>query len=228
MINFNFRHAHGVIADLTTVVQTSKKAVKAGSTASVPDEDIITCRDIAERANALFSELHFSHIDHATRRLKAYAYKQMEWSELNTIARALRDAIDIELRDHLFYRYIKPKGQVLFNWKTEWESVVQAFPDTKFAIEGEVEHSRSPFLVEWPDLCRPHGALLAAETAWFDGPCESSLVGGQGAPLRPTAPSAAPSFRGPPRMTDRPRACERRCGARHLTENGHCQRQSGR
>ena len=77
----------------------------------------------------------------------------------------------------------------------------------KLAVDGEVEQRQIAFAVldlksdtNGPDLFRPQGTLLADETAFVPRRTRRIAVrldfGGHGRPPRPTAPTAAPSFRG--------------------------------
>jgi hypothetical protein len=87
---------------------------------------------ISELSEKLFPQLKCAHIDSAVRRLKYWASNPPnEWSELNTRARALRDAIDTEMKEYLYYQYPKDKGQKLQTFKPDWETALISFPETK-------------------------------------------------------------------------------------------------
>jgi hypothetical protein len=80
-------------------------------------------------AEELFAGLHCAHIDNAIRGLKWWAERDVrEWSELKARSISLRDAIDIELKEYLYYQYPKAKGQKLLSWKTEWRPALAGFP----------------------------------------------------------------------------------------------------
>jgi hypothetical protein len=83
------------------------------------------------------TEKHFAHLkcEHINRAAKALAYwpklTQNEWSELNARSRALRDAIQTELKQYYYYQYPRQKGEKLYAWKDDWKRTVAAFPATK-------------------------------------------------------------------------------------------------
>lgn len=77
----------------------------------------------------LFSGLRCDHIDSAARNLANWRkLTPLRWSELNTRSRALRDAIEVELRQYFYYQYPKLKGQKLRAWKDDWKASLAAFP----------------------------------------------------------------------------------------------------
>jgi hypothetical protein len=92
--------------------------------------------EFAEKASErLFAGLKCEHISRA---VKSLGYLKtmtpFRWSELNARSRALRDAIETELKQYLYYQYPKKKGDKLRLWKEEWKASIAAFP----AIEREV------------------------------------------------------------------------------------------
>jgi hypothetical protein len=88
-----------------------------------------------QTSEKLFGRLKCEHVDGATRALRYWAdHEPRHWSELNTRARALRNAIQVELRQYLYYQYPKEQGNKLRSWKDDWEIVIAAFP----TIEREV------------------------------------------------------------------------------------------
>jgi hypothetical protein len=95
-------------------------------------ESIKTCCDLAEK---LFSGLKCAHIDRAIESLRHTPTEpHLNWGELNTRARALRDAIETELRGYLYYQYPRQMGQKLAAWRDDWKRSLAAFP----AIEYDV------------------------------------------------------------------------------------------
>jgi hypothetical protein len=68
------------------------------------------------------------------RRLKLFLKHDFSWSELNTRTRALRDAIETELRGYLYYQYPKAKGDKLRTWKEDWKASLAAFPATEIEV----------------------------------------------------------------------------------------------
>lgn len=78
----------------------------------------------------VFAEFNCSHIDYAIRQLKRWCEdSDRSWYDLNVRCHALRIAIRTELKDYLFYRYPKEKGQRLRHWKEEWKGAAEAFPE---------------------------------------------------------------------------------------------------
>ena len=82
----------------------------------------------SEHGPKLFADLKSQHVDGAFRRLQHIPRDPFVWSELNTRARALRDAIETELQGLYFYRYPKQKSEKLAAWKDEWRKSLAAFP----------------------------------------------------------------------------------------------------
>jgi hypothetical protein len=77
----------------------------------------------------LFAGLKCDHIDNAAKMLGYWAKQEpRHWSELNTRARALRGAIEVELKRYLYYQYPKQKGDKLRSWKDDWAISIAAFP----------------------------------------------------------------------------------------------------
>lgn len=94
-----------------------------------------TAIQLADFADETMAWLNCAHITEAAKRLKYWgAHEADTWPELNTRARALRDAITTELKDYLFYQYPKDKGKKFRSWKRDWETSIKAFP----AIEWDV------------------------------------------------------------------------------------------
>jgi hypothetical protein len=143
--NFPFSHVLMVSRELGIMIQVSNRNMKfveeAGGynsprvindpgAAEAMDGAIRSVELITDWSDKLFSGLKCSHIDGAARRLRAWLKQSpAEWSELNTRARALRDAIDTEMKEHHFYQYPKEKGRKLAAWKTDWAKSMAAFPE---------------------------------------------------------------------------------------------------
>lgn len=94
-----------------------------------------TAVELSGIATKFLSWLDCSHINHAAERLKYWGeHDAHKWSELNTRARALRDAIQTEFRDYLFYQYPKEKGRKLLTWKSDWITSLTAFPSIQWDV----------------------------------------------------------------------------------------------
>lgn len=153
MINFRFASMYVLLRELAILVTVSKNNMQfvqslggydnplvAGDPKGAMADSIKGAADLADAAEKLLSELKCSHIDHAARRLKHWSTQiNPEWAELNTRSRALRDAIDTELRDHLYYQYPKQKGQKLLSWETDWKVAIAAFPDIRVDVFSAVD-----------------------------------------------------------------------------------------
>lgn len=146
MVNFSFTSVHTLLRELAILIQTSHHNMRTISLAECQREQEIF-EDAAKSANLILGlyekhllELKCGHIDSAARRLQYWAnHKPREWSELNVRARALRDAIETELREYLFYRYPKDKGLRLVAWDTEWKAAIGAFPDIKLDVFSAID-----------------------------------------------------------------------------------------
>jgi hypothetical protein len=155
MAHFSFTYMYSALRELAVLVQVSHKnqslivdASRAGIVYPHGDEkeeesfrqSVETIDYIAEACEKVLSELKCGHIDTAVKRLRHWAKSESkEWSELNTRARALRDAIEIELREHLFFLYPKDKGQKLLNWKTDWKVAIEAFPEINIDVFSAID-----------------------------------------------------------------------------------------
>jgi hypothetical protein len=88
-----------------------------------------------QMSEKLFSGLKCGHIDGAAKSLGYWAKQEPHhWSELNTRSRALRSAIELELKQYFYYQYPKQKGDKLGSWKNDWKGAIGAFP----AVERDV------------------------------------------------------------------------------------------
>jgi hypothetical protein len=88
----------------------------------------------------LFSDLKCDHIDSAARALAAWVKQTpRHWSELNARSRALRNAIEIELKQYLYYQYPKQKGEKLRLWKDDWKTSIAAFPAISWDVFGATD-----------------------------------------------------------------------------------------
>jgi hypothetical protein len=156
MVNFRFDVVRHLLFELGILIPTSHQNMRvieaAGGydTPEARDSAKVkeTIKQAAETANwaskmaaNLFAPLKCGHIDTAVRRLGAWADKPHDhWaSELNTRSRALRDAIETELKEHLYYQYPKQRGEKLRNWDQEWLNSLASFPEIKIDVFSAVD-----------------------------------------------------------------------------------------
>jgi hypothetical protein len=90
---------------------------------------IIEVESLAKTAETAFTDLNCVHIDHAISALRWWAGgNEKKWSDLKARSIALRNAIDNELKEHLYYQYPKAKGQKLRSLEVDWQTAVESFP----------------------------------------------------------------------------------------------------
>lgn len=151
MVNFSFFAANRLMQEIKLLIQVSSQNKQFVEYVGTHDprlrddpkqiealrqavEAVTFCSNETER---LLSGLKCSHINAAGKRLSAWAKKEEDmqtWSELFRRATALRDTIETELSEHLFYQYPKAKGEKLRTWKDDWAACVTAFPSTQVDI----------------------------------------------------------------------------------------------
>ncbi len=147
--NFQLSATNHLLGELDILVETSRHNMKYVEAAGGYDSERIvkdtkakaamadcvrTAIELCDLAEKLFTILKCVHIDAAIRALRHWATSPEEWSELNTRSRALRNAIQYELREYLYYQYPKDKGAKLRAWKTDWDKTVTAFPNVQREI----------------------------------------------------------------------------------------------
>ncbi len=104
------------------------------------EDAIKTIEFITGASENLFSQLKCSHLDNAIKHLRYWPKTtRLEWSELNTRSRALRDAIETELKEYFYYQYPKQKGQKFADWKTDWRVPLAAFPDIERDVYSAID-----------------------------------------------------------------------------------------
>lgn len=144
VVNFKFGAIHRLLDELGILVTASNHNMKLP--AQVQNDDhkdamgqaIESIKENGEIAEKLLSDLKCQHIDSALRALRYLLDDgQFSWSELNTRARALRNAIEIELREHYYYQYPKQKVLKFKTWTDDWKAALAAFPD----IRSDVFHA---------------------------------------------------------------------------------------
>jgi len=122
MFNFTFPKWHRLLSDLGILISVSHSNMRVDSAKSYGAAALTDCantaNELAQLSEELNSVLNSAHLDAAGRRLKYWATRDdHEWSELNTRARGLRDVIETELGQYLYYRYPKEKGSSLYRGK---------------------------------------------------------------------------------------------------------------
>ena len=72
------------------------------------------------------------HVEYAVERLESWMKDEdRRWSELFTRGCALREALRIEFKQHMFFAYSKAKGQKFNEWADDWHKIIAAFPDVR-------------------------------------------------------------------------------------------------
>jgi hypothetical protein len=85
---------------------------------------------IVKAARSLLEFTKSGHLEYAIDRLELWpSDKKKLWSDLFARACALREAIRIELKEHLFYAYPKEKGKKFTAWEEDWGKIHVAFPE---------------------------------------------------------------------------------------------------
>jgi len=143
VVNFSFSGVNGCLVELSNLIRVSHNNMQrpqgtilhgVSATERQKDQQALTdCKDSASKTcdllEALLSWIECDHIGSAIRALRQWSKAEYpQWSELNTRARALRNAIITELRRYLFYQYPLEKGRKFAAWKDEWKTIVDAFP----------------------------------------------------------------------------------------------------
>lgn len=144
MVNFDFTEVFFLLSQLRAVISRAYRNTefveqnggyndpRVQDDPGLPvvlDQFTETCKWCSERSKQLFSHLKCAHIDRAAAQLEYWPRSDpLTWAELRRRAIALRDAIETELRQYLFYQYSKDKGDKLKRWNTEWKTVLTAFP----------------------------------------------------------------------------------------------------
>ncbi|HVE20337.1 MAG TPA: hypothetical protein VNC39_00010 [Acidocella sp.] len=79
-------------------------------------------KSLTQMAETLFGDLNCVHINHAISSLRWWTEGHgQKWSDLKSRSVALRNAIDNELKEYLYYQYPKFKGQKLGSHETDWK-----------------------------------------------------------------------------------------------------------
>jgi hypothetical protein len=99
-------------------------------------QDCVNCaKALSNHAETFLAHLNSSHVNDAIKRLRYWSeHPPFDWSELNVRSRALRDTIEVELREYYFYQYPKQKAAKLMAWTDDWKAACAAFPDIKIDV----------------------------------------------------------------------------------------------
>lgn len=146
MVNFRFSAIYKLLAELSLLILVSSHNMKYQDVNPdvVENEAISQANDgvlwIVDTSDKIFSESFSAHIVFSTKKLRYWlAQSPQKWSELNTRARALRDIIETELGQHLYYRYPKHKAEKLLLWKSEWERAIGTFSEIERDVFSAVD-----------------------------------------------------------------------------------------
>jgi hypothetical protein len=143
--NFKFGSVNRLLVELNIMISVSNHNMKLLAGAKderyreAVDQCILSIKQNGEIAEKLLSGLKCQHIDSALRALRNLlkADGEFSWSELNTRARALRDAIEIDLGEYYYYQYPRQKSLRLRSWAEDWKESLASFP----GIRTEVFHA---------------------------------------------------------------------------------------
>ena len=159
MFNFIFPKWHRLLDDLGILIRVSRSNMRedpAKSAAAMVD-CTNNAKDLVQLAEELNSALNSAHLAAAARRLKYWATQDdREWSELNTRARALRDVIETELGQYIYYRYPKEKGFKFISWQTDWKDTIASFP----GVKRNIFCATDCYALEHNDACVFHCMLI--------------------------------------------------------------------
>jgi hypothetical protein len=91
-------------------------------------QSIVDVEQITDLSKKIFADLQCIHINHAIDTMTWWLkHDKKEWSDIKARAIMLRDAIDYELKEYLYYQYPKQKGHKLLSWKKDWEAAIAKF-----------------------------------------------------------------------------------------------------
>lgn len=149
--NFSVAGAVGLVGEIRILISLARHNMDAapGSRAR-PDAIAKEAEALASTVDAVQLVLKLndnllvfmpcSHIAAAADRLRYWGTREdKRWDDLFNRACNLRDAIQTEFKDYLFYAYPKQKGEKLKMWQTEWAKILVAFPETGEDTFGAVD-----------------------------------------------------------------------------------------
>jgi hypothetical protein len=70
---------------------------------------------------------------------KKMSKQPISYSDMGIEMRVLRETLQSEVTGHSIYRYPNEKGEVLQRWKTDWASVIAAFPSSQSDVIAGVD-----------------------------------------------------------------------------------------
>ncbi|NOT41629.1 MAG: hypothetical protein HOP13_14155 [Alphaproteobacteria bacterium] len=149
--NYSFGAGNRLMQEIKLLIQVSSQNMRIVEAVGVNNPLLLDDPKLAEAMRQstehatwcaketvkLLAGLKCAHIDAAGKRLGAWADKDesdQTWHELFRRGTSLRDAIETELRDYLFFQYDKAKGERLKAWKSDWEAALAAFPSTQLDV----------------------------------------------------------------------------------------------
>jgi hypothetical protein len=162
MFNFIFTKWHRLLQDLGILIQVSRSNMSAAPSMTWDEKGAMAdcvknVVDLVKISEELNSALNSAHLADAARRLKNWTTRDVhEWSELNTRARGLRNTLETELGQYLYWRYPKDKGFKLLTWETDWKGAISSFSSAKRNIFCAVDC----YALEHNDACVFHCMLI--------------------------------------------------------------------
>ena len=154
--NFRFVGVHRLLRDLSILIRVGTKnkdlvarsgigfnrhqALNNPRAIEAMNDCVMDAGVCVQLATINLKWLKCSHINNAIDRLKFWTeHPPYTWDDLVDRATALRDAIEIELTDYLFYQYPKDKGLKLQELELEWMHAANAFPEIKYDVASATD-----------------------------------------------------------------------------------------
>jgi hypothetical protein len=165
-VNYFWRAVNGLLIELGLIIPVSARNMKLPSPttqAQLESHDAAVAGVMESAARIVgysqkyLAELKCDHIDLATKRLERFQKAKFSWAEANTRARALKDAVETELSNYLYYRYPRHLAEKFKTWKADWKVSVAAFP----AIEREVWNATDCYAMGHPTASVFHSMRVA-------------------------------------------------------------------
>ncbi len=87
---------------------------------------------VLKRTESLLTLMPSPHVEAAVEKLRYWSQsKDKDWSELFSRACLLRDTVQTELKQYVFYAYPLDKGRTVMAFEADWDAVLHAFPTAR-------------------------------------------------------------------------------------------------
>lgn len=137
MFNFKLSNAYFALAIISfeereTAREAKKVERKGGDVAPLvetPDEQRRSnAANMGKMVKSAYAPFKSSHIEDRVRRLCEEAESAFcTWREMYTQLRALRECVEVELKEHHVYHYPREKAAILLNMEADWAKTLLAF-----------------------------------------------------------------------------------------------------